>query len=97
MITIQKVRMADCDRATDAEAEQALRAVTGTERIEVRDWYQDAETAPACVIMVKPGADLTESQIRKVRAACPNWTRDIEEYAQDADGRARCRVARRDI
>jgi len=46
-----------------------------TERIEVRDWYQD---------------------VRKVREACPNWTKDIEEYAQDADGRVRCRVARRE-
>jgi len=67
-----------------------------TDRIEVRDWYQDAETAPACVIMVEPGADPTDSQIRKVRAACPNWTKDIEEYAQDAGGRVRCRVARRE-
>jgi len=62
------------------------------QRIEVRDWYQDAETAPACVIMVEPGADLTDSQIRKVRAACPNWTKDIEEYAQGSDGSVRCRV-----
>ena len=64
-----------------------------TERIEIRDWYQDAETAPACVIMVLPGADLTPTQIRNVRSACPNWTRDIEQYAQDVDGNVRCRVA----
>jgi len=62
------------------------------ERIEVWDWYQHAESAPACVIRVAPGADLTDSQIRKVRRACPNWTQEIEQYAQDADGRVRCRV-----
>ena len=64
------------------------------QRSEIRDWYQDRDTAAACVIMVIPGADLTTSQVRKVRAACPNWTRDIDEYAQDRDGTVRCRVAR---
>ena len=63
------------------------------ERVEVRDWYQDQETAPACVLMVAPGADLTDSQIRKVRAACPNWTKDIEEYALKENGSVRCRVS----
>jgi len=69
---------------------------TKTDRVEVRDWYQDAESAPAYVIMIEPGADLTASQIRKVRSACPNWTKDIEQYAQDTDGQVRCRVAVRE-
>jgi len=59
------------------------------ERIEVRDWYQSPETPPACVLLVAPGADLTEYQARKVRAWCPNWTKDVDEYAQ-----GRYRVAR---
>ena len=61
-------------------------------RIEIRDWYQDADTTPACVLRVVPGADLTPAQVAKVRRACPNWTQDVEEYAQDSNGRVRCRV-----
>ena len=50
------------------------------QQVEIRDWYQDEHTAPACAIRVEPGCDLTPSQVSKVRAACPNWTRDVEEY-----------------
>ena len=64
------------------------------ERIEIRDWYQDPESAPACVIMVAPGDDLTDGQVRKVHRACPNWTMDVEEYAQDPNGRVRVRVTK---
>ena len=67
---------------------------TQRQRVEVRDWYQNADSDPACVIMVAPGADLSAGQVRTVRRACPNWTRDVEQYAQDRDGRVRCRVAR---
>ena len=62
------------------------------ERIEVRDWYQDPETAPACALRVAPGADLTSNQVRKVRESCPNGTLAIEDYAQDPDGHLHYRV-----
>ena len=66
--------------------------MTQRQRVEVRDWYQSADTAPACVIMVAPGADLSAGQVRKVNRACHNMPRNVEQYAQDSDGNVRWRV-----